>query len=153
MHATIPAVLFLFTAALLVANVTNGPDGGSLAPADPRDVAIDIGRRLLAGDVDALTMLTPNGFAFDGRPVWNSQDARAEWVRALEQRSLAGVQLYGVEVLPYDEMVKRYGKPPARLSQMNLMGTEVAVVNLGGRAMLVIFKKHGEGWTPIGVSD
>ena len=110
-------------------------------------------RGLLAGDVDALTKLTPSGFAFEGRQTWSAADARAEWVHALEQRPLAGVSLYGVEVVPEEEMVKRFGKPPARLSQLNLTGTRVAIINLGGRAIVLVFKKRGDAWTPIAISD
>jgi hypothetical protein len=126
------------------------PDAG---PTDPVGVATALGRGLLAGDVEALSRLTPPGFSFDGRVVWNAADIKAEWLHALEQRPLAGVPLYGVEVVTADEMQRRYGKPPARLSQLNLTGAQVAIVNLGGRAMLVFFKKKGDAWVPIGVSD
>jgi hypothetical protein len=145
-------VIVLLTLSLLAGNPSDVPDGGAV-PADPKDIAVSFARGLLAGDADALTKLTPPGFAFDGRVVWNAADVRSEWLHALEQRPLAGVQIYGVDVLPYDEMLKRYGKPPARLSQMNLAGTRIAVVDLGGRALLVIFKKKGDGWAAIGVSD
>lgn len=61
--------------------------------------------------------------------------------------------LYGVELVTYEEMIKRYGKPPARLDKMSFTGSQVAIVNLEGRAMLVFFKKKGDAWVPFGVSD
>ncbi len=148
-HATIPAV-FVARALLLTPLAGDLPDAG---PTDPAGLAAAFARGLLAGDVETLTRLTPSGFSFDGRQTWNPADARAEWLRALEQRPLAGVPLYGVEVVTSEEMLKRYGKPPARLAQLNLTGAEIAIVNLGGRALLVFFKKHGDAWVPLGVSD
>jgi hypothetical protein len=126
------------------------PDAGTF---EIREIAAQIARALLASDVEKLAALTPTGFAFDGRQAWSQTDLRSEWLHALERRSLKGVQIDGIEVLGYDEMVERYGAPPERWSRFNLSGSRIAIVNLDGRALLMIFRKRGEGWVPLGVSD
>jgi hypothetical protein len=139
----------LVLAALLTAPPSVADGGAS----DLREIAIQIVQALLVSDVDKLTALTPPGFAFDGRPVWGQADIRAEWTRALGRRSLAGAKIVGAEVVGYDEMTKRYGPPPERLSKLNLSAARIAIVNVEGRALLVIFRRRGEAWVPVGVSD
>jgi hypothetical protein len=146
-------VFVLLTLAVVATEVGPVPDAGPLPLTEPAEIAAAMARGLLAGDVDALAKLTPSGFSFEGRQTWNAADIKAEWLHALEQRPLAGVQLYGVDVMTYEEMVKRHGKPPARLSQLSLPGTKVAIINLGGRAIVLVFKKKSDGWTPIAISD
>lgn len=134
----------------------SAPDAGlepGLGEHTPAFQAVLLARELLAGDLDALQTATPNGFTFEERQAWSQGAIHSEWFQALERRPLAGTQLYGVEVLSLDEMVKRYGKPPARLSTLNLSAARVAVVNLGGRALLVFFRKRGEAWVLSGISD
>jgi hypothetical protein len=135
--------------ALLAAEPTVA-DGG--AP-EIEDTAIQIAEALLASDVEKLTALSPPGFAFDGRQAWSQADIRAEWTRALGRRPLAGLKVHGAEVVGYDEMVKRYGPPPERWSRINLSATRIAIVKLDGQALLVIFRKRGEAWVPLGITD
>ena len=145
-HAAVPGLVLV---ALLAAEpiVTDaGTDG-------LRESATQIVQALLASDVEKLTALTPLGFAFDGRQAWNQTDIRTEWTRALGRRPLTGAKIAGVEILGYEEMVKRYGAPPDRWSKINLSAARIAIVSLEGRSLLVIFRKRGEDWAPLGISD
>ena len=135
---------------MLLALLATAPDAGT---PEVRDTALQIAQALLASDVEKLTALTPAGFAFDGRQAWSQSEIRAEWLHALERRSLKGAQIHGAEVVGCDEMVKRYGPPPERWSKFNLSATRIAIVNLDGRALLVIFRRRGDVWVPLGVSD
>ena len=146
----------LLLAVLLAAEPATA-DGGS-APSSAgssdivEDTALQIAQALLASDVEKLTALSPSGFAFDGRQAFGQADIRAEWTRALGRRPLTGLKIHGVEVVGYDEMVKRYGVPPERWSKINLTGARIAIVNLEGRPLLVLFRKRGVVWVPLGVS-
>jgi len=115
--------------------------------------ARQMAQALVAGDLDKLAASSPPGFAFDGRQVWSQADVRAEWTHALERRLLKNVKVGAVEVLGYDEMVQRYGAPPEKWSKFKLNGCRIAIVQLGARPLLVIFRKRGEEWVPLGVSD
>ena len=139
--------------ALLAAEPTMGDAGAPEIAAEIEGTAIEIAQALLASDVEKLTALSPPGFAFDGRQAWSQADIRAEWTRSLGRRPLTGLKIHGAEVLGYDEMVKRYGAPPERWSRFNLSTARIAIVDLDGRALLVIFRKRGEAWVPLGVSD
>lgn len=135
--------------ALLAAEPTMADGGAS----EIEDTAIQFAQALLASDVEKLTALSPPGFAFDGRQAWSQADIRAEWTRSLGRRPLTGLKIHGAEVVGYDEMVKRYGAPPERWSRINLSAARIAIVNLDGRALLVIFRKRGEGWVPLGITE
>jgi hypothetical protein len=136
--------------AVLLAAEPLATDGGV---ADISDTALRMTQALLASDVEQLAALCPAGFAFDGRQAWSQADVRAEWTRTLGRRALTGAKVLGVEVVGYDEMLKRYGPPPERWSKINLAGTRIAIVDLQGRELLVIFRKRGDVWVPMGVSD
>jgi hypothetical protein len=128
-------------------------DAGAGGATELEGIATQITQALLISDVEKLTALSPLGFAFDGRQAWSQADIRTEWMRALGRRPLEGLKIQGTEVLDYDEMVKRHGTPPERWSRINLSATRIAIVDLGGRALLVIFRKRGDGWVPLGVSE
>jgi hypothetical protein len=150
MRACYHAAVAGFVLLALLATDPIASDGGV---ADLGDAARRITQALLDGDVEGLTALCPIGFAFDGRQAWTQADIRAEWTRALGRRALVGVKILGVEVMGYDEMLARYGPPPERWSKINLGGTRIATVDLEGRPLLVIFRKRGDSWVPMGVSD
>ncbi len=138
--------------ALLAADPT-APTAGDGGATELESTAIQIAQALLASDVEKLTALSPPGFAFDGREAWSQADIRAEWTQALGRRSLTGLKIHGAEVLDYDEMVKRHGAPPERWSRINLSATRIAIVDLDEGALLVIFRKRGDAWVPLGVSN
>jgi hypothetical protein len=138
---------------VLVALLAADPIATDAGVNDLGETATRMTQALLDSDVDQLTQICPIGFAFDGRQAWSQADIRAEWTRALGRRALAGARILGVEVLGEEEMLKRYGPPPERWSKINLAGTRIAIVNLEGRALLVIFRKRGDTWVPMGVSD
>jgi hypothetical protein len=139
-------------ALVLLSLLAAGPSADA-GPPDLSDTAVTIAQALVASDVEKLVALTPAGFAFDGRQAWNQEDIRSEWTHALERRSLKGVIPGPPEVLGDDEMIKRYGPPPERWAKFNLGGSRIAIVDLGGRALLVIFRRKGDGWVLLGVSD
>jgi hypothetical protein len=38
-------------------------------------------------------------------------------------------------------------------SKISLSATRIAIVGLEGRSLLVIFRKRGDAWVPLGISD
>jgi hypothetical protein len=138
---------------VLVACLAAEPDAPGASSGEPKDITTAIVKALLGGDVETLTGFCPAGFSFDGRPAWSPAEIRQEWIRALQRRSLAGVQLAGVEVVDDGEMVKRYGNPPARWSRFNFTGTKIGIADLDGTALLIVFRRRGASWIPVGVGE
>ena len=77
------------------------------------------------------------------------------WVKQLRNKRTDLITLYDIEVLPYAEMEKKYGKPPARLGAIVPRGTEVyaAVANLSGRAAVILYRQDGRGWRAFAYTD
>jgi hypothetical protein len=130
---------------------TNGPSQAGAK--GPEDVARALVVALLARDLDALCQLTPAPFSFDGTEARTREEVRRAWNRVLQRHALAGRKLEGIEVVAYEELVKRVGEPPERLKGLPLAGSEVAVANLGGRPTLILMKKRGATYVPFAVTD
>lgn len=77
------------------------------------------------------------------------------WIKQLRNKRLDLITLYDIEVLPYAEMEKKYGKPPARLGALVPRGAEVyvAVANLSGHAACVLYRQVGADWRPFAYTD
>ena len=61
------------------------------------------------------------------------QDTARHWAKLLNDLGEAPATLYGLEAYTYDDMVKKYGKPPAKLENVPLRGAIIAVANVDGR--------------------
>jgi hypothetical protein len=139
--------------ALALAQGTAPAAGGSGAETGPAEMAHAIIDALLARDLDALCKLTPPPFSFDGVEAKNRDEVRRAWTRVLQRHSMAGRKLDGLELMTYEELVKRHGPPPARLASPALVGSDAVIAELGGRFTIILMKKRGTAYVPIAITD
>jgi hypothetical protein len=124
--------------------------GAETGPAEMAHALIDA---LLARDLEGLCKLTPPPFSFDGVEARNRDEVRRAWTRVLQRHSMAGRKLEGLEVMSYEELVKRHGPPPARLASPALVGSEAVIAEVGGRSTIILMKKRGTAYVPIAITD
>jgi hypothetical protein len=110
---------------------------------------------LLTGDVRSAVPLLAFPFQLEDRKFETPEALIASWVKELRQKRTDLITLYDIEVLPYPEMEKKYGKPPARLGALVPRGLEVhaAIANLSGRAAVILFRQTPEGWRAFAYTD
>ncbi|WP_375765238.1 hypothetical protein NR798_26335 [Archangium gephyra] len=130
------------------------PEPGSVQEA-LRDEARYLLSYLLTGDVRSTVPMLAFPFQLEERRFDAPESLVVTWVKELRNKRTDLVTLYDVEVLPYAEMEKKYGKPPARLGAIVPRGTEVyaAVANLSGRAAVILYRQDGEGWRAFAYTD
>ncbi|MFZ5468456.1 MAG: hypothetical protein ACOZIN_03370 [Myxococcota bacterium] len=112
--------------------------------------------RLLQADAHALVELSHFPFHLEDRAVSSPDELLQEWLKHLRSRRTDLLTLYGVEVLTPQEMEKKYGKPPSRLSALPWRGanTFLAVANISSHAAIAVVKNVGGGqWKVIAFHD
>ncbi|MFL5352580.1 hypothetical protein [Archangium sp.] len=131
------------------------PQPGS--PADRvRDEARYLLSYLLTGDVRGSVPMLSFPFQLEERRFDAPESLVVTWVKQLRNKRTDLVTLYDIEVLPYAEMEKKYGKPPARLGAIApARGTEVyaAVANLSGHAAVILYRQEGSEWKAFAYTD
>lgn len=130
------------------------PEPGSLQEG-LRDEARYLLSYLLTGDVRSTVPMLAFPFQLEERSFDAPETLVVTWVKELRNKRTDLVTLYDIEVLPYAEMEKKYGKPPARLGAIVPRGTEVyaAVANLSGRAAVILYRQTGDGWRAFAYTD
>ncbi|HSP78444.1 MAG TPA: hypothetical protein VLQ93_07940 [Myxococcaceae bacterium] len=120
-----------------------------------RDEARYLVSYLLTGDVRSAVPMLLFPFQLEDRKFDTPESLIASWVKQLRQKRTDLITLYDIEVLPYAELEKKYGKPPARLGGFAPRRGEVhaAVVNLSGRAAVILFRQTTEGWRAFAYTD
>ena len=111
---------------------------------------------LLTGDVRGSLNLLSFPFQLEDKRFEVPETLVAAWVKELRNKRTDLITLYGIEVLPYAEMEKKYGKPPARLGVIIPKGTEVyaAVANLSGHAAVILYRQNQEAdWRAFAYTD
>ncbi len=113
--------------------------------------------QLIAGNARAVTEAAALPFQLEDRRVNSGDELFQEWVKALRSKRSDLLTLYGIEMLSPAEMEKKYGKPPARLSNLPWKNskTVIAVANLSGHAAVAVLKQHpsGIGWQVVAYHD
>ncbi|HYO52562.1 hypothetical protein [Archangium sp.] len=130
------------------------PQPGSVQE-EVRDEARYLLSYLLTGDVRSTVPMLAFPFQLEERTFDAPESLVVTWVKQLRNKRTDLVTLYDIEVLPYAELEKKYGKPPARLGPIVPRGTEVyaAVANLSGRAAVILYRQTGEGWRAFAYTD
>lgn len=129
-------------------------------PGSPVDRVRDEARYLLSylltGDVRGSVPMLAFPFQLEERRFDTPESLVVTWVKQLRNKRTDLVTLYDIEVLPYAEMEKKYGKPPARLGAIApARGTEVyaAVANLSGHAAVILYRQDGSEWKAFAYTD
>jgi hypothetical protein len=105
-------------------------------------------------DLESMVSYSRAPFDFDGKMATTPDEVKKGWAKVLSNLGHTPPTLYSLEILPYDEMVKRFGPPPAKLGDMVWKGVLVALANLDGRANLAFLRKDpGGNWRVCGYSD
>jgi hypothetical protein len=139
--------------ALVLAQTTGTQTPGLVAARGAAETAHALVDALLARNVDGLCQLTPAPFSFDGVEARSREEVRRAWTHVLQRHAVSGRKLGGIELLSYEDLVKRYGAPPERLAALPLAGSEAAVVDLGGRPTIILMKKRGTTYVPFAITD
>ncbi len=124
----------------------SGPDSLPL-------VAHELYTALLAKNVDRLAALSRAPFYFESRVASSPEEIKKRWASALSIQPLERLRLYDIDVLSPEEMVKKHGKPPERLSGWPLSGSTVTIGNFSGHAAVVLWRKSGNAWQAIAFHD
>jgi len=96
-----------------------------------------------AAEVAALCAPT---FSFDGRTSSGADAVRARWEEVLASRDGGPDALLDLAVAPASEAQARLGKPPKRIAALLASPSWVAVANLSGRPVVVVFARQASGW-------
>ena len=119
-----------------------------------RDEARYLLSYLLTGDVRSTLQMLSFPFQLEERSFDTPEALVVTWVKQLRQKRTDLVTLYDIEVLAYEDMEKKYGKPPARLGALATRGeVYAAVANLSGRAAVILYRRDGAGWKAFAYTD
>jgi len=108
---------------------------------------------ILDKDVDRLVALCRAPFFFESRTANSEAEVRKKWETSLQSESMESLRVLGIEFFTYDEMLARYGKSPERLGSWPLRSGTFSVANLSGHAVVVLWRKVGAAWQPVGFHD
>ncbi|WNG47822.1 hypothetical protein F0U60_29575 [Archangium minus] len=130
------------------------PQPGSIQE-ELRDEARYLISYLLTGDVRSTVPMLAFPFQLEERRFDTPESLIVSWVKQLRNKRTDLITLYDIEVLPYAELEKKYGKPPARLGAIVPRGTEVyaAVANLSGHAAVLLYRQTDAGWLAFAYTD
>lgn len=110
---------------------------------------------VVAGNAGAAVGHAGFPFLLENRRFDRPDELRTEIARHLRSKRTDLLKLYDVEVLTPQDMEKKYGKAPARLNSWPLKApkTYLAVGNLSGRAVVLLFRQAGLAWQAVGWHD
>lgn len=92
-------------------------------------------------------------FRLEEETLETGADVRRRWRRALADKPWASLPLFGVEALPWAEMIERHGPPPKRLGPIDGDGAWVGIANVDGTPAVAVFRKTAGGWRAIAYTD
>jgi hypothetical protein len=124
---------------------------------DARTAARTFFANLILGDARELVLSScALPFYVEDRRFTSSEELLQEWLKNLRDKRTDLLTLYGIELLTPPEMEKKYGKPPARLSQFpwKAARTYIAVANLSGHAAVAVVQAQAtHGWRVVAFHD
>jgi hypothetical protein len=153
------ALLLATTSPVLAQEAQEAPVAQALASSEGvqeevRDEARYLLSYLLTGDVRGTLPMLAFPFHLEERSFDTPESLVVTWVKELRQKRTDLVTLYDVEVLPYEEMEKKYGRPPARLGALPTRGeVYAAVANLSGHAAVILYRRDGADWKAFAYTD
>lgn len=110
-------------------------------------------RGLLDNNVEALLPLCAEQVSLDGEAV-KGRDALRPRLQAMATRARElGIQLRRVEVLSYQEVVRRFGPPPERLRRAVGPGQLVALARFSSLGAVAVLRRAGAFWKISAISD
>jgi len=110
-------------------------------------------RYLLSRQASSLAVVSQVPFLFEDRTVDAPQKMRELWETYVQDERVGNLKVEAIEVLSPEEMVAKYGTPPAKLAAWPLKGNMISVGNLSGHAVVTVWKKIGERWHAVAFHD
>jgi hypothetical protein len=110
-------------------------------------------KAVAAREPQALSDLIHAPFFFEGKSVAGRDEVLKRWATLLGELRSTRATVYGVEIYSAEEMIKKYGKPPAKLDAVPLRGAMIAVGNIDGHATVLALRKDQGAWTVFAFHD
>lgn len=108
---------------------------------------------LVRGDLPGVLAESRTPFQLEGESLPGEPEFKRRVGRLIDPRPLAGLLVYGIEVMPLEKMVERYGAPPARLGVIPAEAW-IGVANVGGNALVAVFVKDARNaWKAVAFTD
>lgn len=112
--------------------------------------------KLLSGDASYISRGASFPFYLDGRRFDEREALFRELLQQIRARRTDLLSVDAVEILTPDQMLKKHGKPPARLAALpwQAPNTWIAVGNLSGVPVVAIFQEQPKtGWKLVALTD
>jgi len=106
---------------------------------------------LVARRASDLASLCAPSFSFDGRVASGADAVRARWAEVLAARGDSPDALLDLAVAPAADAQARLGKPPKRVAALLGPGAWVAVADISGRPVVIVFARHGGALVATGI--
>ncbi len=143
LSALVGAIIFVFCEP---AGAEQAVDGAA------RIVARALAEAVIARDAEAATVLCVVPINLDGDVISTTEGLRQRWRRVLAVDALRGIQLEGIEVLTYREIVARHGPPPERLGAID-ENAVVAILRWNRAILVAVLARRDDRWAIIAVTD
>lgn len=136
------------------AAVAAAPAKKSAVDPDLENAAEKLLWAILEKDVEVVLQYCKAPFFFEGKQLATDAEMRKKWETSLPGKLFEGYSVIGVEFFTFDEMVAKYGKPPEKLAGWPVRTGTLAVGNLGGHPVVVLWRKGAKGaWEAVGFHD
>jgi hypothetical protein len=110
-------------------------------------------RGLLEGEVGTILPLCADTMSFDGTQVHGKQKIEQQ-LKQINRRALShAIRLQRIQVLTYNEAIRRYGPPPDRLKGSIRPGQLVALARFNTLGAVAVLKRYGPFWRVIALTD
>ncbi|HTP52054.1 MAG TPA: hypothetical protein VMK42_15270 [Anaeromyxobacteraceae bacterium] len=135
------------------AKAAPAPKGPGRAPerVEVAAAALRFAQALASRRATEVAGLCAQNFSFDGHTTSGAEGVRARWQEILGSREGGPEALLDLAVLPASEAQARLGKPPRRIAPLVTGASWVAVANLSGRPVVIVFGRQGGGWVATGI--
>jgi hypothetical protein len=110
---------------------------------------------LLTEDFAAAGELSALPFFLENQKIDTHSALLEAWRRELRGKRVDLLEVKGLEVLTFEEMQAKHGKPPARLGRWPYQTgkTKIAVANVSGRAAVLLLRQVGGKWKVVAFHD
>lgn len=110
-------------------------------------------RGLVAGKLGALEPLCSRQVNFDGRLVKGQARVKKKLQALIVRAKRHQLKLRRIVLMPYEDAVKRFGPPPARLKQSVGRGKVVALAAFGRGGAVAVLGREGRFWRVVALTD
>jgi hypothetical protein len=107
---------------------------------------------LRSRDLETILLYCKAPFFFEGKQLVTEAEVKKRWEVELSSEQQRR-PLVAIEYFSFDEMVARYGRPPEKLAGWPMRQGTIVVANIGGHAVVMLWRKGPRGWECVGLHD